>query len=81
MLHGVYFVAFRALQGAGDMNSPMVISIAVAATVGVPSGYYLATQTDLGPTGMWIGTLLYSLVNTLLMSAWLLLGRWARRPV
>jgi putative MATE family efflux protein len=81
VLHGLYFVAFRALQGAGDMNSPMVISIAVAATVGVPSGYYLATQTDLGPTGMWIGNLLYSLVNTLLMCAWLLLGRWARRPV
>jgi putative MATE family efflux protein len=81
VLHGLYFVAFRALQGAGDMNSPMVISIAVAATVGAPSGYYLATQTGLGPTGMWIGNLLYCLVNTLLMYAWLLLGRWARRPV
>jgi putative MATE family efflux protein len=80
VLHGVYFVAFRALQGAGDMNSPMLISIGVAAVVGAPSGYWLATQTDLGPTGMWIGNLLYSVVNTLLMTAWLLLGRWARRP-
>jgi putative MATE family efflux protein len=79
VLYGIYFVAFRALQGAGDMNSPMIISIGVAAGVGAPCGYYLATQTSLGPTGMWIGNLLYTVVNTLLMTGWLLLGRWTRR--
>jgi putative MATE family efflux protein len=79
VFYGVYFVAFRALQGAGDMNSPMVISIAAAALVGAPCGYYLSTQTGLGPTGMWIGNLTYTLVNTVLMTGWLLTGRWARR--
>jgi putative MATE family efflux protein len=77
-VYGLYFVSFRSLQAAGDMNSPMIISVCVALFVGVPIGFVLATQSDLGATGMWIGNLAYGLLNTALMVTWLLSGRWAR---
>jgi Na+-driven multidrug efflux pump len=72
-------VAFRTLQASGDMNSPMIISVSTAVFVGAPLGYYLATRTDLGATGMWIANLVYALLNASLMIGWLLTGRWARR--
>ena len=75
--YGLYFASFRALQAAGDMVSPMLISVAVAA-VGLPAGWWLATQTGLGATGMWIANLGYAAVNCTLTIGWLWLGRWAR---
>ena len=81
VFYGLYFVAFRTLQAAGDMNSPMVISISCALLVGVPLGWYLASYSELGATGMWIGNLTYAIVNTLATVGWLLLGRWNRPTV
>jgi Na+-driven multidrug efflux pump len=78
-IYGLYFVSFRALQAAGDMNSPMIISLSTAALLGAPLGYILSTQSDLGATGMWIANLVYAAVNSVLMLGWLLTGRWARR--
>ena len=77
--YGFYFTAFRALQAAGDMRSPMLISIGVALGLGVPLGWGLAAQAELGATGMWIANLAYASVNTALMLAWLLRSR--RRQV
>lgn len=77
--YGLYFVSFRALQGAGDMSSPMLISLGTAILLGAPLAYYLSTQTDLGPTGMWIGGLVYSITNTALTAGYLARGRWTRQ--
>jgi len=79
VFYGFYFVSFRALQAAGDMNSPMIISISCALFIGVPLGYFLATRSDLGATGMWIANLIYGMANTALTVGWLLWGRWSRR--
>ena len=79
MFYGLYFVAFRTLQASGDMNSPMLISVGSAVLVGAPLGYYLSTRADLGPSGMWIANVVYALLNSGLMIAWLLTGLWARR--
>jgi putative MATE family efflux protein len=76
---GLYFVAFRSLQAAGDMNSPMLISIALAAGLGIPLALALTQRAELGATGMWIANLAYGVANTLVMVAWLLTGRWTRR--
>ena len=78
VFYGLYFVSFRTLQAAGDMNSPMIISISVALLLGAPLGWYLATHSELGATGMWIANLVYAVVNTLVTVAWLLYGRWSR---
>ena len=79
LVYALYFVAFRTLQAAGDMNTPMLISVGVAALVGAPLGFGLASYTELGATGMWIANLTYALLNGTLMIGWLLTGRWARR--
>jgi MATE family multidrug resistance protein len=79
LFYGLYFAAFRSLQAAGDMSSPMLISIGVAALLGAPLGYYLSTATDLGATGMWIANLVYAAVNAALMVGWLLTGSWTGR--
>jgi Na+-driven multidrug efflux pump len=75
--YGLYFIAFRTLQASGDMNTPMIISVATAVLLGLPLGFFLALYTDLGSTGMWIGNLSYGIVNALLMVGWLLRGKWA----
>jgi putative MATE family efflux protein len=77
--YGFYFTAFRALQAAGDMRSPMLISLGLATCVGVPLGFGLGVRADLGATGMWIANLVYATLNTTLMVGWLLRGRWARK--
>ena len=79
LFYGFYFVAFRALQAAGDMRSPMLISVTTAVGLGAPMGYYLATQSDLGATGMWAANFAYAIVNAIAMVLWLLRGRWAAR--
>jgi putative MATE family efflux protein len=76
LFYGFYFVAFRTLQAAGDMITPMLISVTTALLLGAPAGYYLATQSDLGATGMWVANFAYALVNSALMCGWLLAGRW-----
>jgi Na+-driven multidrug efflux pump len=48
MLVGTYFVSFRALQGAGDMLSPMIASIAAALLVALPLALWLTANTSLG---------------------------------
>ena len=77
--YGLYFVAFRTLQAAGDMNSPMIISVVTALFVGAPLGYWLAAHDSLGPKGMWIANVVYASINAGAMVAWLLTGRWTRR--
>jgi Na+-driven multidrug efflux pump len=76
---GPYFVAFRTLQAAGDMITPMAISIVLAVGLGAPLAILLSGRPEFGASGMWIANAVYSLVNTVLMIGWLMTGRWARR--
>ena len=76
--YGLYFASFRALQAAGDMRTPMMISIGVAFLLGIPLGLTLTAREELGATGMWIANFAYALVNAILMIGWLLRGHWAR---
>jgi Na+-driven multidrug efflux pump len=78
LLYGLYFVAFRTLQASGDMNTPMIISIAAALLFGTPLGLGLASYTELGATGMWIANMAYTGLNAVMMIGWLATGRWAR---
>jgi putative MATE family efflux protein len=78
LFYGLYFVAFRSLQAAGDMRTPMIISVGTALLIGAPAGFLLATRFGLGATGMWIANLVSTSINTLLTVGWLLVGRWAR---
>jgi putative MATE family efflux protein len=76
LFYGLYFVAFRTLQAAGDMLTPMFISVGAAFGAGIPLAFVLASRLDLGATGMWIANLVYALINAALMLAWLARGKW-----
>jgi putative MATE family efflux protein len=74
-----FFVFLRALQGAGDVLVPMVISLANVFCVSIPLAHGLSRGLSLGPTGIWIAHLVGTVVVTLASGAWLATGRWARR--
>lgn len=78
LFYGLYFVAFRTLQAAGDMLTPMFISVGSAFGAGIPLAVLLASRLDYGATGMWIANLVYAVINAGLMLAWLARGSWLR---
>ena len=80
LLLGIYFVTFRALQGAGDMRTPMLASLAAALGVALPVGYLLIEHSALGPRAMWLTNLAFSSTNTALAVAALRWGRVLPRP-
>lgn len=73
-----YFVFFRTLQGAGDVFVPMVMATANSVFITLPIGWYLATQTSLGPTGLFQATVIGAFSVTLPLGAYLASGRWVR---
>ncbi len=78
IFYGLYFVAFRTLQAAGDMLTPMFISVGSAFGAGIPLAFLLTSRLDYGPTGMWIANLVYAVINAGLMLGWLVRGKWLR---
>jgi putative MATE family efflux protein len=72
------FVFFRALQGAGDMMIPMVISVLNAVLLTLPLGIYLAETRGMGPEGLFIAQFVGALVGTTFTGAWVATGRWTR---
>jgi len=76
--YGLYFVAFRTLQAAGDMLTPMFISVGSAFGAGIPLAVLLSSRLDYGPTGMWIANLVYAVINAGLMLVVLARGKWMR---
>ena len=80
-LWGFHCVFMRALQGAGDMTVPMLISIVGGVGVTLPLGFGLAVGLDWGPTGVFAATLAGSLVSTTANGLYLATGRWTRREI
>ena len=73
------FIAFslilgRALNGAGDTFSPMLITL--AAQVGVGLGLVILLSRFLGLNGVWLGIALSNVVQGTAMWGWYRTGRW-----
>jgi len=73
---GLYFVLFRALQGAGDVRVSMLLSLGSSLFVTLPLGLALARSH--GPTGVFAASLVGSVVVTTCTGAWVATGRWTR---
>lgn len=78
------FIAFslvlgRALNGAGDTFSPMVITL--AAQIGVGLGLVIVLSHFIGLKGVWLGIALSNVVQGLAMWLWYRTGRWKRKSV
>jgi putative MATE family efflux protein len=76
-LWAFFFVFMRALQGAGDVIPPMVVSLGTTFGITIPLSTLLAAR--MGPTGIWTAFLLSSAISTLGTGLWLATGRWTRR--
>jgi putative MATE family efflux protein len=73
------FIAFslilgRALNGAGDTFSPMVITL--AAQVGIGLGLVILLSHFIGLNGVWLGIALSNVVQGIAMWFWYRTGRW-----
>ena len=73
-----YFVFFRALQGAGDVRVPMLISIGGSLFFTLPLGWALSTVLDWGPDGLFIANFIGAAVSTVATGAWVATGNWTR---
>ncbi len=69
----------RALGGAGDALSPMVVSIGALWVVQIPA-CWLLTQF-IGPTGIWISLVLGDLAHALAITWRFRQGRWKLRRI
>ena len=73
------FIAFslilgRALNGAGDTFSPMVITL--AAQVGIGLGLVILLSHFIGLNGVWLGIALSNVVQGIAMWFWYRTGKW-----
>ncbi len=73
------FIAFslilgRALNGAGDTLSPMLITL--ASQIGVGLGLVMLLSRFIGLNGVWLGIALSNVVQGIVMWLWYRTGRW-----
>ena len=78
----IFFVLMRALQGAGDVLVPMLISLLNSVLVTLPLGLWLASDggMGLGVTGIFQASLVGAVTVTAAMGLWFATGRWQRGP-
>ena len=78
------FIAFslvlgRALNGAGDTFSPMMITL--ASQIGVGLGLVILLSHFIGLNGVWLGIALSNVVQGIAMWLWYRTGRWKTKSV
>jgi putative MATE family efflux protein len=69
----------RALNGAGDTVSPMIIT--AVGLLGFRIGLSLILTQSLGLMGIWIGIASSSIIQGLMVTAWFSTGRWKLKKV
>ncbi|WP_255431015.1 MATE family efflux transporter [Pedobacter sp. N36a] len=55
LFDGTQVVGLGILRGIGDVNIPTFITFLAYWVIGIPLGYYLGIQLDLGVNGIWYG--------------------------
>ena len=73
---GLFQVLVGAYRGAGNTKTAMALSMITLWFVRVPAVYYLAFETGLGATGIWIGVALGPVVGAITAAAWFTRGTW-----
>ena len=68
IVDGLQIVASGALRGAADTRMPMLMHGFAFWLVGIPLGWYLAFETDVGPRGLWWGCAIGLAIVALLLS-------------
>jgi MATE family multidrug resistance protein len=66
---GIHICAGGALRGMKDTRMPMMYAVISFWVIGLPVGYYLTFQREMGPSGMWIGMIVGLTIAAILLSA------------
>jgi len=72
----IYMIYSAALRGAGDMRSPMIVSLIGAVFFRVAAVWFFAVFLDMKLDGVWIGTAVDWLVRAVVIYALYRRGRW-----
>ncbi|MCX6018877.1 MAG: MATE family efflux transporter [Chloroflexi bacterium] len=72
----IYMIYSSALRGAGDMRSPMIVSLIGAVFFRVAAVWFFAVQLKLGLNGVWLGTAIDWLGRAVIIYALYRRGRW-----
>ncbi|WP_243700352.1 MATE family efflux transporter [Halorussus pelagicus] len=73
---GVFQVLVGAYRGAGNTKTAMAFSLVTLWLIRVPAVYFLAFETSLGATGIWIGVALGHIVGAIGAAVWFTRGTW-----
>ncbi len=76
IFYGIGMVMVQALNGAGDTKTPTWINLICFWGIQVPLAWYLSTQTNLGPTGVFIAIPLAETILALLSWYFFKKGKW-----
>ncbi len=71
----------RALQGASDTVSPMIITALSLYVMHIPIAYLLATHFSFKENGIWIATVIGNLTNGVLMAIVFFKGKWKYKRI
>jgi MATE family multidrug resistance protein len=74
LFDGTQVIGLAVLRGVGDVNVPTIITFIAYWVIGIPLGYILGIQYDLGVDGIW-----YGLTTGLLTASILLFLRFQQR--
>lgn len=72
----IYMIYSAALRGAGDMRSPMIVSLIGAVFFRVAAVWFFAVFLNMKLDGVWIGTAVDWLVRAVVIYALYRRGRW-----
>lgn len=71
----------RALNGAGDSMSPMIITVATLWGLQVPLAILLSRHLEPATDGIWWAIVISIAVQGILSAWWFERGKWARKKV
>ncbi len=67
LFDGTQVVGLGILRGMGDVNIPTIITFLAYWVIGLPVGYVLGLQMNLGVKGVWYGLVLGLMVSSILL--------------
>ena len=76
---GIAIILSRALNGAGDTISPMVIT--AIGFVGLRVTLSILFSSSFGLRGVWFGVAVSSVIQGLMTAYWFNTGRWKHKQV
>lgn len=67
LFDGTQVIGLGILRGIGDVNIPTIITLFAYWVIGLPTGYYMGVEMQMGVQGVWYGLTFALLVSSILL--------------